>query len=366
MMLSAPLLVHYLLERGFVDADAVVDGGLIIEELPRRNNNFKVADRSGRGFFLKQVRRWDAESIRTLQCEAQCYALPAKHADFADLAGVMPKFHSYDQRRAVLVTELLKDAETVAEHHFRNESFPVDVAEQLGSAFGNCHRKIKTKSYGELTAIFPRRSPWVLALHQMTPHMFPELSGANYQLLGIVKQFPEYGRELDRLRAQWRFETLVHGDIKWDNCLLSPNGGGKRSLKIIDWELADWGDPCWDVAAIFNAYLSFWVQSLPAHGGQNAEILVAQTRYPVDNMQPAMRVFWRTYCDCLGVAAKKRRELLDRTVRYCGARMVQSAFESLQFAQQLNQGAILLLQASLNVLTKPAKAARDLLGIESA
>lgn len=366
MILSAPVLVHYLLERGFISADSVVDGGLLIEEVPRRNNNFKIVDRSGRGFFLKQVRRWDAESIRTLQSEAQCYALPAKQADFADLAGIMPKFHSYDQRRSVLATELLRNAETVAEHHFRNESFPVDVAGQLAHAFGNCHRKIKAKSYDELTAIFPRRTPWVLALHQMTPHMFPELSGANYQLLGIVKQFPEYGRELDRLRAEWRFETLVHGDIKWDNCLLCANGDGKRSLKIIDWELADWSDSCWDIAAIFNAYLSFWVQSLPAHGAQDAEILMAQTRYPVDNMQPAMRVFWQTYCDRLGAASKKRRELLERTVRYCGARMIQSAFESLQFAQQLNQGVILLLQASLNVLTKPAEAARDLLGIEAA
>jgi lantibiotic modifying enzyme len=32
-------------------------------------------------------------------------------------------------------------AETIAEHHFRNQAFPVEVAEQLGQAFGSYHRK---------------------------------------------------------------------------------------------------------------------------------------------------------------------------------------------------------------------------------
>lgn len=366
MVLTAPTLVHYLLERGFVTAETVVDGGLLIQEIPRRNHNFKVTQQNGPGYFLKQVRRWDPESLRTLQCEAQCYWLAGKHAEFADLAGIMPKFHSYDQKRSVLATELVQNAETVTEHHFRNAAFPMAVAEQLGHAFGRYHRKVKSKSHNEVTAVFPRRPPWVLSIHQTPPQMFPELSSANYQLLGIVRQFPDFARELDRLRAEWRQDTLIHGDIKWDNCLLSANGEGKPSLKIVDWELADWGDSRWDVAAIFNAYLSFWVQSLPAHTGQNTEALLAQTPYPVESMQPAMRVFWKTYADNLHGTSGARRELLDRTVRYCGARMIQSAFESLQMVQQMHPGAILLLQASMNVLTKPVEAARELLGIEAA
>ena len=141
MILSPENLVCYLLERGCVTRESVVNGCVEISEISRRNRNFRVSQRSGPGYFVKQVRRWDIESLRTLRAEAQCYRLAAEDASFVDLIPVIPHFHSYDQRRAVLITHLLEGAETVNEHHFRNASFPVEIAEELGRAFGGYHRK---------------------------------------------------------------------------------------------------------------------------------------------------------------------------------------------------------------------------------
>jgi hypothetical protein len=166
------------------------------------------------------------------------------------------------------------------------------------------------------------------------------------------------------LRSGWRPDALIHGDIKWDNCVLCPGSDGDLHLKIVDWEMADWGDSCWDLAGIFSAYLSFWVQSLPGNGSANPDVLVAQARYPIERMQPAIRSFWSTYTRCREVSGKEARDLLHRTVLYTGARNIQTAFEFLQTSPQANSGTVLLLQLSMNVLTNPEEATSEVLGIQ--
>ena len=372
MTLSPENLVHYLFERGFATRESVVDGCVEISEIARRNRNFKVRQRNGPGYFLKQVRRWEPETLRTLQAEAQCYQLAAEHEVFADLRGIVPRFHSWDARRAVLVTELLEGAETVAEHHFRSDGFPVSVAEQLGRAFGSYHRKAAANGPPAVNGLFPRRAAWALSLHDMPPQSVQDASGGILQMLGMIRQFPQFAESFEKLRAAWHADAVIHSDIKWDNCLLCTGPDGHPSLKVVDWEMADWGDSCWDVAGIFSAYLSFWVQSLPAfwvqslpaNGLSNPNALVEQTRFPIERMQPAIRAFWSTYQECRGVSGQASRDLLQRSVRYAGARNIQTAFEALQTLPQAHSGTILLLQLSMNVLANPDEAARELLGIE--
>jgi aminoglycoside phosphotransferase (APT) family kinase protein len=198
----------------------------------------------------------------------------------------------------------------------------------------------------------------------MPPQSVQDGSGGIFQMLGMIRQFPQFVDSLEKLRAGWRPDALIHSDIKWDNCLLSRDPDGSPRLKVVDWEMADWGDSCWDVAAIFSAYLSFWVQSLPANGLGDPAALVGQARFPIERMQPAIRTFWRTYQECRGQSRQASSDLLRRAVQYAGARNIQTAFETLQLQPQAHSGTVLLLQLSMNVMTKPEEAARELLGVE--
>jgi len=363
VILTSENLVHYLLDRGFVTRDSVVNGGVEISEIPRRNRNFRIAQRSGQGYFLKQVRQWDPETVRTLRTEAECYKVASGDGAFAAIAEIVPRFRLYDQRRSVLITELLDGAETITEHHFKNDRFPVEVAEQLGRAFGAYHRRVTESPPASLGGVLLRRPPWIFSVHEAPSHATANLSGGIHQMLAMVRQFPQFRAALEKLRSNWRHEALMHGDIKWENCVLCPGPNGTLSLKIVDWELADWGDSCWDLAGIMSAYLSFWAQSLPTNAG-DPDAMVAQARYPVERMQPAMQSFWRTYASCRGVSGDAARGLLRRTALYTGARMIQTAFEMLQMSPSANSTTVCLLQLSMNVLENPEDATRELLGIE--
>ena len=327
MILTSENLVYYLLQRGLITHDSVVHGGMEISEIPRRNRNFKSRLQNGHGYFLKQVRQWDPETLRTLRTEAECYKLAAEDAVFASIAEVAPRFCWYDQRRSILITELLDGAETIAEHHFRNAAFPIEVAEQLGRAFGTYHRQAVASPPHGIDSVFLRRPPWALSIHDMPAHAAPILSGGIHLMIGMVRQFPQFGAALEKLRSGWQAGVLMHGDIKWDNCGLCPGTNGHPRLKIVDWEMADWGDPCWDVAGIMNAYLSFWVQSLPGDSMANPGMMVARAQFPVERMQPAIQSFWRTYANSRQISGQEARNLLQRTVLYTGARIVQTAFE---------------------------------------
>src|SRR6202034_3857094 len=35
--------------------------------------------------------------------------------------------------------------------------------------------------------------------------------------------------------GQWRFEALIHGDIKWDNCVLCAGSNGASRLRVGGW-----------------------------------------------------------------------------------------------------------------------------------
>lgn len=371
MFLTSGNLVYYLLERGLISSAQVVDGDYMVVEAPRRNRNFKVMNRDRGGLFVKQVQRWDPQAIATVQVEAHCYRLTNQDADFAALRDLMPRYHFYDERRAVLVTELLAGAETMAEYHFRHGGFPAEVATQLGTAFGRYHRQVRASQRAPAAdsggASFPKRVPWILSFHQVTPQMLHGVSGGNRQLLEILQRYPEFGQTMDRLACEWRHESLIHGDIKWDNCVLVPAADNTSAvkLKLVDWELADWGDPCWDVAAIFSAFIVFWIQSLPLAPGQDAVQALKLTQFPIERMQPTMQAFWKSYSEEMRLEPAAAREVLARSVLYCGARTVQTAYEYMQMSQQLSAPTLYMLQASMNILTQPAEATRELLGIAS-
>lgn len=366
MVITNRNVAYYLLERGLITFDSVVDGDLIVVETSRRNRNFKILRRHNPSYFVKQIQNWEPQAISTLQREAACYQVAQNEQSFAPLAALMPKFILYDPVRYLLIVELLPEAENLSEYHRRLGKFPLEVASLLGQVLGTYHRQAAAPPQnGSQNSIFPKIVPWILSIHQQNAYQFNPLSAANSQLLRIVQQDPEFQPALDALRNQWKFTSLIHGDMKWDNCVIynDVNQNGKLSLKVVDWELADLGDGCWDVGAIFQAYLSFWIMSIQINEGALPEQLVDLAQYPLEDMQPAIWEFWKAYVATLEIKGPAVAELLQRSVRYGAARMIQTAFEYMYYSPQITPNVVCLLQASVNILTKPDQAIQHLLGM---
>ena len=68
------------------------------------------------------------------------------------------------------------------------------------------------------------------------------------------------GRATAKALAKVHACGVIHGDIKWDNFLVLPDGG----VRLVDWELADFGDPSWDAGSVLQGFLTSWVTSIQA------------------------------------------------------------------------------------------------------
>jgi Phosphotransferase enzyme family len=351
-------LVHYLLERGLLDRRAVVDGDVLVVEGVRRHHNYSVVRGDGSGLFVKQMQPDQPFSAQTLQKEAACYVMMESDPALAAIHALMPRFRSYDPDRSILVVELIANGANLTELHRRANAFPLDVARRVGELLARYHdvsgRELLPRANA---AIFQGMPPWILSFHLMPHGSMQTLSAANGQFMSILQSYPDFALALDRLRSGWRRNALVHGDMKFDNVVVSQSGD---TMHVVDWELTDVGDSAWDVASILQAYLTWWISTLQRVPGAEGEADGAQ--YPLESIQPAVHAFWDAYAGSRGLDAREAGAELERAMSYAGARMLQTVYEALVFAPALTQNSVWQVQACMNILNQPAAAATDLLG----
>ncbi len=367
MFITSRNIVYYLLEKGLLTSQSIVDGDFMVVDTSRRNNNFKVIRKHQPSYFVKQVKNWEPQAISSLQREANCYWLAHNDTDFIPLAGLLSKYYFYDQNRHILIIELISEAESLHEYHLRLGKFPIKIAIQLGKILGMYHQQAGKKLQNDQqNAIFPKTVPWILSAHQQNPQFFISQSAGGSQILNIIQSYPELHQELDKIRNQWQFNSLIHGDMKWDNFIVYPDEKekDKTNLKLVDWELADFGDANWDVGGVLQSYISFWIMSIQITGETPPVQFVDLAKYPIEEMHPAIQAFWKSYTEVMGIKKSDADLLLERCVKYGAARMIQTAYEYTYLSAQISLNVVCLLQASLNILKNPKEAIHHLLGME--
>lgn len=346
--------LSFALDRQLIAPKSVVDGDLTIVDASKRNRNFGLLRRSGPSILVKHGA--DEDRRAAVANEARVYrALHAVRGANA-LSPYLPAYHGYDDDEGTLVLEYVTNSRNLREHTLRTGRFSTAVAAALGDALARLHLHDVRSFAGEM-----RRVPWVLSVHRPTLPVFSGLSESNQQVIRIVQRYPEFRDHLDRLHDQWIATAPIHGDIKWDNCLVLPRHA--PPVKLVDWELAGAGDPDWDIGSVFSAYLGFWQFFVPVAAGARAAASVQAARYPLEKMQPAMQAFWRSYARVKQFDEFEAGEHLLRAVRYTGARLAQTAYELMQTSPDLPGNVVCSLQLSLNILERPEQAARTLLGL---
>ena len=354
-MLAQEEVAGYLLDRGLLDPAAVLDGDVVVRDVSSRNRNFSVEASNSPCFFLKQGLTPDATS--TIAHEAAVYQRLTRNGA---LAKHLPAFFGYGAGDGVLVLELVREAADLRSLHVRTGGFSFAPAALVGAALGALHRNGHASEFA--LAMQPA-FPWVLWVDRPGTRLFRDVSAAGLELIRMVHAAPGFPQSLERLRAKWRSETLVHGDVKWDNCLVHTAEGGAEELRLIDWESAGLGDPCWDIGSALSHYLSFWLFSIPVTGAVAPERLPELASYPLDSMKPALSACWTAYVDERALGTREASEDLLHAVEMAGARLVQTAFEAAQMMQQLTSSLVLHLQLALNILQRPEQAATQLLGL---
>jgi hypothetical protein len=338
-----------------------VEGNLQVQNVSRRNVNFKVISRDSPSYLIKMPR--DHAGLATIAHEAKVYQFFLSNSkDFARY--YLPSFYEYDSVKGLLILEFLDDSQDLRIFYSQGGRFPIVIGTQMGELLGALHREIPSqKKIFEADPRYFARLPGSFLLHRPRLEIFHEVSAANLQMIKILQRFGTFGELVDRLLQEWMPTAFIHCDIKCDNFLVCRTSLRKNDLKIVDWEAAGFGDPCWDIGSIFCDYLFFWVQSMPVTGDSPPEQFMTVASYPLNKMQPAIRSFWQSYVTSTDLDPLNAGEYLIRSVRYGAVRLLQSAYEQMQYSTLLTGNIICLLQLSFNILERPQEAIVHLLGI---
>lgn len=354
MPLDARSVVDFLLERGELEPEDVLDRGLSVTEVHRRNENFAVRRDGAPGLFVKQSRSDDDVHAASLHREAVVARAAANDPAFARVAALSPALRRFDGDERVLVLELV-DGEDLNALAQREGGPSPAVMRAVGEAVGALHRDVPRDALPGGPGPQPA---WILSLPLFTDAQLPPGRPALRDLRRVARDDPSLGPGLAELRETWRSDVLVHGDLKWDNVMVVVEGGAVR-VRLVDWELGAFGDAAWDVGGLLHAHLRAWVGAMPADAlaaGRPPDDLT-----PLRAMAPAIAASWAGYR--AEAAPDDPAAFLLRAVRFAGARLLQTAFEHVHDARVLTGHAVGLAQLAANVVAWPQEAARTLFGL---
>jgi hypothetical protein len=366
-MLDVDTATPYLIDQKLIDPDAVLDGELTVVSAARRNRNLRVEAGAG-GFLVKQPDDPTQGGHSTLLSEANFYAFCQKEPAAAVMANVLPRLIFFDPHRSLLSLELLVAASSPWQRFWAAgpQAFPHEIGRRIGRMLGVVHRTFRDPAVLDDPALawLSPAVPWVMMVHKPSPELLSTISPANYQTLRILQTEGRFGESLDGLRGEWCPETVIHADVKSDNILVCPPAPPEvegDSVRLVDWELVQRGDPAWDVAGVLQDTVMFWISGMTGSGDLNA--LVASASFPWVVLQAYLRAFWLGYRRAAGLTADLANATLARAVGFSGARLVQTVYEVSQAASTMPAQSLLLLQVSANILADAESAQIHFYGI---
>jgi aminoglycoside phosphotransferase (APT) family kinase protein len=334
-------IAHYLLSLGVVKPRAVIDDGFTVADVSRRNRVFVVTTQSGPAFVVKQRA---ASGDTALAHEAAILRLLAG----SSLAEYVPRVVHVEADGACLVLRTPGGARGWTGRPGRFARLP---ARALGRLVAGLHHLDADPP--------PAPDPsWALQLVEPPHSVVLQLSAGAQDVVARIQASRPVCARLEELRTRSARRAFVHGDLRWENCLVLTAPGARRAtrLLLIDWECAGLADPAHDVGSVLAEYLRDWVSSVPIVEPVDPGRLVAHARRPLSASRPAMQAFWSGYRE------RSAGPELSAVVEMAAVRLLQSAVEVAQGLATATAHVVTLLQLADNMLRRPDLGSR-LLGL---
>ncbi len=359
--LTENTISRYLIEEGLAVHDDVA-----VERLDGRN--FVAAVRSDGFVWVVKQPTHAYSGPSDVAREAQILKRIASEGTYATLQKLTPEVVAFDRNNQILITEFWKGSESIHHYHRQLNSFPVKLAREVADTLATVHRESFKNSgaYRKLSdSLYHKHTmPNILEL-RITPEFYSWLPQED--ALRFVKLFQKYKQVADSLYESarlWQPTCLIHNDFRFANLIFlrESQNIANPPLRVVDWELSDWGDPAWDVGTIFGDYLLYWIDSLAYSDETDSRDWFLQADVPLAKIQPAMRAFWTRYTENCEEIVGKRSDFAYSVARHAGAYLLNIAWHKFRMRRFVSGYVICLLQTSKNLLTEPGDSTDILLG----
>lgn len=313
--LDAQRVVTYLAQVGVLDKQKTLDTGVTVQDVSRRNQNFRVQYGDQTGLLVKQGGAPSNPLVfDSLEVESEVLKELNTLEFYEPLRPFIPKLAHRDASAGILATELISPGTSLTKFHLNGGQiqFPPEVAESIGGVLAIFHRcsaealrqghragRIRVPiGLGSLASTDKAwAGPGMRTLFESACEGMNTLAKARE----LVKRWPS-GAEIS------------HGDIRLDNFLLTSGESqlGPLNLRLIDWEIAAPGDGMWDLACLLTDYIRFWMLCGQAKQAKTLEEYIEKAPFQLSAIRPfaqaliAMYFRHRSYASEAEMAARAR------------------------------------------------------------
>lgn len=360
MQLTEKNIHHYLLDKGYLDPQQFIEGDYLLEYNRSRNAIFKVHQHKGKHLFVKQLVDFSPQNAYLMQKDATAHHLIHHSSLYKETRKFIPKFWGYDSSKQILVTELFPTAKNLFEVITEQKKFFTEHAQKMAEILHSFHFPIQEALPNSPSLqFFNQQLPWIInVIEPQVATYYP-----NNPVINTIMAHQDMVNSLDQLRIEWQNSSLIHGDVKWVNFIFTPNDP-QSDLKLIDWEIANIGDPTWDIAGVFQSYLSSWVYSYNNSSLQHQKFS-GQEYISIPSVRTGIQSFWKKYAQLKHYSPEEEEAVLNKSMRMTAARLLQTAFESNVQQAQLLPNTLRILQLCQHLFNHPEKIISELLGINS-
>src|ERR1051326_811811 len=97
MIITIDNITPYLLHKGFLDTESIVNNDLKIIDVSKKNRNLKVIRKHNTSYLIKQPTSIDnLDSRKTIQREAGIYSLIQEKSEFKSISTIVPRILKFD------------------------------------------------------------------------------------------------------------------------------------------------------------------------------------------------------------------------------------------------------------------------------
>ena len=332
-------VLHRLLEWGIVERAAVAGGDVELTRLPGRHGALLVEVSGGPGLVVKVP----SDAVARAQIAREATICRALAADAAR-SSLCPAVVRHDPAFGVLVT-----ARVAADARGPDALLRPAAARWLGRSLALLHRGPPPPAGGGAP-------PWLATIDAPPVALLCDLAPSALDVVRVVQAEGALAAGVAAVRDGWSATALCHMDLRPDNLVLGPEGA-ERESRIVDWESARLGDPAWDLGWALAAYLSAWLDSVPADDPGAASDIAPRARHPLSVVRPLAAMVWGAY------RAGREPPGVAAVARCAAVRLLAAAMERHDAAGGPTASGRLHLQVAARMMERPEGSARDLMGI---
>lgn len=323
-----------------------------------RHTTINLVDHRGKHLYFIKKQGQGFKLPFSLKNEIWFYDHISRQKELFKIKECVPNFFAYDKKRKMLILESLHNYEPLYTYIGRLKAIPKETSKCLAKNIAHLHTTpLSHKNKGT-----PSFYPNIPSFDRITPEILANNNDAFIEMLEIIQGDERIYESLESLRHLTKL-CLVHGDLKFDNILISKYAK-PPSLKFIDWELCGWGSPCIDLGSVIGNYILLWAKSIRLRRSRSLQESIKSSNISFLGLTLAINHFLKTYRELI------RKDLpcfpaisITDIIKYAGLVNLLSVLVEARLMYRLSSMGVLVLSLSKTLLTEPNHAA-NLLNIK--